>query len=77
MKSPACCAFHAPLNRPTLRCAGVARGGKGMDTESRIGIGKIREERVDVPFVSDALPEDNVLERKVVGIQADGLSVVR
>ena len=47
-----------------------------MDTESGVGIGKIREECVDVPFVSDALLEDAVLERKVVGIQADGLSVV-
>ena len=67
----------SPLNRPTFCCAGVARGSKGVDTESKIGIGKIREERVDVPFVGDALLEDNVLERKVVGIQTDGLSVVR
>ena len=66
----------SPLNRPTFRCAGVARGGKGVDTESGVSIGKIREECVDVPFVSDALLEDAVLERKIVGIQADGLSAV-
>lgn len=44
----------------------MARGGKGVDTESRVGIGKIREERVEVPFVSDALLEDVGLFRSMI-----------
>ena len=38
--------FPAPLNRSTFRRPRVARGGKGVDTQGRVGIGKIGEKRV-------------------------------